>query len=110
VSIDVVGLHHNEKIWENPDQFDPDRWSEERIKQVPNIRTCYMPFSIGSRNCIGKIFTHAEVPLITVIILKQYNVEFADGFYADDVRFDGSTSLKPHQLKLKFISRSENTP
>ncbi len=43
VSIDVVGLHRNAKIWQNPDDFDPDRWDEERIKQVPSVRTSFTP-------------------------------------------------------------------
>lgn len=48
--IPIYGLHFDEKYWENPKKFDPERFSHEnREKIVPGT---YAPFGIGPRNCI----------------------------------------------------------
>jgi len=48
----VFALHRNEKHFENPEKFDPDRFLEE--KKEERHRFAFVPFSAGSRNCIGK--------------------------------------------------------
>lgn len=52
VYILIIALHTNENIYKNPHKFDPNRFtSEEQSKRGPYD---YIPFSAGSRNCIGK--------------------------------------------------------
>ncbi|XP_029341594.1 cytochrome P450 4C1-like, partial [Acyrthosiphon pisum] len=52
IFINVFALHRNEKHFENPEKFDPDRFLEENKKD--RHRFAFVPFSAGSRNCIGK--------------------------------------------------------
>lgn len=50
ISIPIYGLHFDEKYWENPTKFDPDRFNDEnKDKITPGT---YMPFGVGPRNCI----------------------------------------------------------
>jgi cytochrome P450 len=42
-------LHRHERIWAEPDRFDPDRWSREDNKAC--ARDAYIPFSAGPRVC-----------------------------------------------------------
>ncbi len=37
--------HRHERLWANPDAFDPDRWQTETGRQ--SARAAYMPFSAG---------------------------------------------------------------
>jgi cytochrome P450 len=104
ISISIIGVHRNPAIWSNPNSFDPDRWNEDRIKQIPDLRHSFIPFLIGSRDCIGKVFAQKEARLLSSMIIRKYKIEFADDFV-----FKTQTGItsKPIHLKLKFTGRSE---
>lgn len=52
IILHVFDLHRNEKYWNAPDEFDPDRfWPLMYQNRHP---FAYIPFSAGQRNCIGK--------------------------------------------------------
>jgi len=47
VIIPIVGLHHDEKYWNEPMKFDPERFSPQN---KPNINQyAFMPFGQGPR-------------------------------------------------------------
>ena len=68
-------LHRHERLWDNPDGFDPDRWKTENGRQCQ--RDAYIPFSSGARVCPGAGFAMIEGPLLLSMILKEYHVSFA---------------------------------
>ena len=53
VSAMVGKLHKDPRIWPEPDSFVPERWME-KYKGAEVDRKAFMPFSAGSRNCIGQ--------------------------------------------------------
>lgn len=65
-------LHRHERLWDNPDSFDPERWHTENGKACQ--RNAYMPFSAGARVCTGAGFAMVEGPLILSRILRDYRV------------------------------------
>lgn len=66
-------LHRHERLWDNPDGFDPARWGTENGKQCQ--RDAYIPFSAGSRVCTGAGFAMVEGPLILSMILRRFRIE-----------------------------------
>ena len=50
--IPVVGFHRDPNYFENPNKFDPERFSEENKDKIKPFT--YLPFGVGPRNCIGK--------------------------------------------------------
>jgi cytochrome P450 len=65
-------LHRHERLWDNPDGFDPGRWETENGKTC--LRNAYIPFSTGPRVCPGAGFAMAEGPLILSMILREFRV------------------------------------
>lgn len=65
-------LHRHERLWDNPDAFDPARFASENGKAC--LRDAYIPFSGGSRVCTGAGFAMVEGVLILSMILKHYRV------------------------------------
>ena len=66
-------LHRHERLWDNPDGFDPDRWSTEATKAC--ARDAYMPFSAGPRVCTGAGFAMVEGPLLLAMLVKTWRFE-----------------------------------
>lgn len=50
LSIPIVSLHHDEKYWNNPKKFNPERFSDDNKDMI--VPGTYMPFGVGPRNCI----------------------------------------------------------
>lgn len=81
--------HQHPKHWENPSQFDPDRFSPERSKG--RHHWAYLPFSMGPRICIGNVFSLTEGALLFATLLQQ--VEWS--MDVADVAMDPSITLRP---------------
>ncbi|MGR3614848.1 MAG: cytochrome P450 [Paracoccaceae bacterium] len=69
--------HRHERLWDNPDGFDPARWGTENGKKCQ--REAYMPFSAGPRVCTGAGFAMVEGVLLLSSILRRYRVEPVEG-------------------------------
>ena len=65
-------LHRHERLWENPDAFDPARWlGTERCEAT---REAYIPFSAGSRVCTGAGFAMAEGVLLLALLARAFRL------------------------------------
>lgn len=66
-------LHRHERIWDDPDAFDPARWDTENGRN--GQRCAYIPFSAGARVCPGAGFAMIEGPLMLSLILRDHRLE-----------------------------------
>ena len=73
-------LHRHERLWDNPDDFDPGRFGTENGKTC--LRSAYMPFSAGQRVCTGAGFAMIEGPLILSMLVRAFRFEAAPGHQA----------------------------
>jgi cytochrome P450 len=77
LTLSVYGLHHNPKIFPNPEVFDPERFSPENEKNIP--RYGYLPFGAGPRVCIGNSFALMEARLILATMVQQIDLSLVPG-------------------------------
>jgi cytochrome P450 len=66
-------LHRHERLWDNPDGFDPARWQTENGRAC--ARDAYMPFSAGPRVCTGAGFAMAEGVLLLALLLRRFRFD-----------------------------------
>jgi cytochrome P450 len=69
--------HRHPQFWENPERFEPERFSAERAAGRP--RYAYFPFSGGPRQCIGNIFALTEAQLVLATIAQSYRLRLVPG-------------------------------
>jgi len=70
-------LHRHDRLWDNPDGFDPARWGTENGRAC--MRKAYMPFSSGPRVCTGAGFAMVEGPLLLSMLVKRFRFETIAG-------------------------------
>jgi cytochrome P450 len=91
--------HRDPAVWENADQFHPERFSHGR--KTPPF--AYVPFGGGPRACIGSAFGQAEARWVITRLLKNYSFEFMN---ADLIRVHMGATLEPRPgVMLKVYKR-----
>ncbi|WP_299632441.1 cytochrome P450 [uncultured Roseobacter sp.] len=69
-------LHRQNRLWDAPDAFQPERWETENGKNC--ARDAYMPFSEGPRVCPGAGFAMIEGVMMLAYTLRDLRVELTD--------------------------------
>ncbi len=70
-------LHRHERLWANPDGFDPDRWQTEAGRV--SARDAYLPFSAGPRVCPGAGFAMLEGTLLLALLVAAFRFDVVEG-------------------------------
>ncbi len=105
ITISQWVMHRHPKYFENPEAFQPERWTDAFEKQLP--RGVYIPFGDGPRVCIGKGFAQMEAVLLLATIAQRFELDLEPGFEIDP---QPSITLRPAggiQVKLKQIAPSK---
>ena len=77
-------------FWQNPEQFDPDRFLPERVSERPKY--AYMPWGAGQHVCIGKNLALMEVVMIVSAIAHRFDVQLVS---EQPVEIDPRFTLRP---------------
>ena len=100
IAMSPYAVHRLERIWENPLQFDPERFSPERMKNIH--RYAWFPFGGGQRFCIGNNFAMMEMQIIVALACKQFNFAIAENF---QLELEPLVTLRPkHGVMLKLTA------
>ncbi|MGC1178155.1 MAG: cytochrome P450, partial [Methyloceanibacter sp.] len=65
-------LHRHRTLWDDPDRFDPERFSGQNSATRP--RFVYLPFGGGPRICIGAQLALTEVSLLVATLAQRYRL------------------------------------
>ena len=72
VLIPLTIMNRSGKYWENPNQFNPDRF--DYINSSGLLKSGYFPFGYGSRTCIGNNLAINEMIIIMVKLIKNFRL------------------------------------
>jgi len=71
--IPIYAIHRHRSYWDDPDRFDPGRFSPNNAKK-PN-RFQFMPFGAGPRICIGASFVMIEATIMLATFVRAARFE-----------------------------------
>jgi cytochrome P450 len=89
--------HRDNRFWENPEGFDPERFALDKITKMP--RFAYFPFGGGPHICIGNEFAMMEIQLILATVMQKYQLDLLPG---QVVEIEPLITIRPrHGLMMK---------
>lgn len=93
-------FHRDGRFFEDPDAFDPDRWSDGFEEDLHPF--AYFPFGGGPRQCLGRRFALLEMLIVVVTVLQRYRIDLA---FEPPVELDPLVSLRP-KSPIRVVPRS----
>ena len=85
IDISIWWLHRDPEHWNNAEEFDPERFSEENSRGRNPY--AYVPFSAGPRNCLGQRFANVESRLFIAALVYNFKMSsdqvLGKGIYRD---------------------------
>lgn len=70
--------HRHPLFWDDPESFEPDRWTREGAAQT----AAYHPFGAGPRICIGNNFSLLESHLLLAILAQRFTPKLRQDYEA----------------------------
>ena len=71
VVVFIHGVHHSPQYWENPENFDEERFS--KAKEKLHTPFAHLPFGAGPRGCIGGNYAMLQMLMILSVLLRKYD-------------------------------------
>ena len=103
VMISPYVLHKDARWFPDPDRFDPERFTPDNEKKIP--RGAYVPFSGGSRVCMGKSFAMMEAKVILATMLQRVDPVVPEDWVPD---FLPELSLHPRGgMPIEVVHRAQ---
>eukprot|EP01125_Pyxidicula_operculata_P015202 TRINITY_DN5141_c0_g2_i2.p1 TRINITY_DN5141_c0_g2~~TRINITY_DN5141_c0_g2_i2.p1 ORF type:complete len:475 (-),score=94.82 TRINITY_DN5141_c0_g2_i2:717-2141(-) len=99
VGVNIYNVHHHPAHWEDPFKFNPDRF----LKDEKRHRYAFLPFSLGSRMCIGNNFSLIEQHLFITRLLQTFVVSLPKEHELKGIRKRGLNT--PENIWVSFKPR-----
>ncbi|XP_071452856.1 methyl farnesoate epoxidase-like [Hetaerina americana] len=103
VILNLYAVHHDPKIWGDPQNFRPERFLDENGKVVKH--DALIPFGAGKRQCLGEGLARNNLFLFFTGLVQKYYIKVPEGHPAPSEETEGGLTLVPKAFKVQFLPR-----
>mmetsp|Transcript_9889 Transcript_9889/g.9578 ORF Transcript_9889/g.9578 Transcript_9889/m.9578 type:complete len:136 (-) Transcript_9889:26-433(-) len=97
VMFSINTINHSEKVWTDPDTFNPDRFLHRKYPSQYQFAT----FSAGPRLCPGQSLSMMEITTCVAFLVNRYDILDVEG-HSGDMRWTMVMSMKDgFRVKIK---------
>jgi cytochrome P450 len=97
-------VHRDPRNFPNPEVFDPDRFSAERIGDIPPY--AFIPFGAGPRVCIGNTLSTMQMVLMAAVVLQKFTLSMQQ----EQPELEMEVVLRPKRgLRMRIDARHSAT-
>ncbi|PWY64261.1 cytochrome P450, partial [Aspergillus heteromorphus CBS 117.55] len=108
VGVNSWVIHRDQSIWgPDADEFIPERWMTTDAARLKVMEQYLVPFSVGSRTCIGKNISLFEINKLLPQLVRNYDIEIEQE-NDKDLRAKNMWFVRAYRFKAK-INRGELT-
>lgn len=97
VILNLYALHHDRKIWGDPENFRPERFIDENGKFFRH--EALIPFGTGKRACLGEALARNNLFLFFTGLMHQYHMKVPDGYPKPTEEPEGGLTLVPKKIQ-----------
>ncbi|XP_012160670.1 LOW QUALITY PROTEIN: probable cytochrome P450 6a21 [Ceratitis capitata] len=76
VLIPAVAIHYDEDYYPNPEEFNPDNFTPEKVAARDSVE--WLPFGDGPRNCVGLRFGLMQMRVGLAYLLKNFKFSVSE--------------------------------
>ncbi|KAM6443419.1 steroid 17-alpha-hydroxylase/17,20 lyase isoform 1-T1 [Liasis olivaceus] len=105
VVINLWSIHHDEKEWDEPGKFNPDRFLDEDGNRIYSPSPSYLPFGAGIRVCLGETLAKMELFLFLAWILQKFSLSVPEGNTLPEPEGKFGVVLQVPKFKVKATLR-----
>ncbi|KZT53068.1 cytochrome P450 [Calocera cornea HHB12733] len=98
VAMQAWTIHRDPEVFPEPDTFNPSRWLDASEIELKAMNARFMPFSAGTRSCVGEEFAMAQMYLMIAMFCRFY--QFAPAPGCDNGIEDNGFTLSCRHLKM----------
>ena len=100
-------MHRNKDVFPSPGTFNPTRWTDPDQAAVFAREKCLVPFSRGSRTCIGQNLALCELYVTLGTLFRRFDNLVAFDVGPEDMAYvDYFTAFHPKDSKaFKVIAK-----
>lgn len=87
VLLSLYALHRHPAIWTDPNEFNPDRFTDQ-----PPMENAHLPFSTGPRKCIGDSLALLEMQTHLALVSRRLRLSIKSG---QTIKLEPLINLRP---------------
>lgn len=102
VFIPAHALQMDEKYYDEPKKFKPERFLEEESSGKNFLNRPYMPFGDGPRNCIGMRLGKMQTKVGLILMLQKFKYELEPTLVNQEMEFDPKLFLLAPRVNVRL--------
>lgn len=106
VQANLYGMYHDPELFDEPEQFKPERWMKESGKKMDSAvkAVSQLVWGHGARMCLGRRVAEQEMHIVMAKIISNFSLTYSH----EDVEPVLNTMLTPDRpVKIKFTPRHQ---
>ncbi|KAI1811265.1 benzoate 4-monooxygenase cytochrome P450 [Poronia punctata] len=99
VTASILALHKDERLFPNPDRFDPERWLDADPARLKMREAQLIPFGYGARICLGKALATLEIKVLVANLYSRYETAMTSSTTPESMKQCSTHDAVPKGLK-----------
>ncbi|XP_046394154.1 methyl farnesoate epoxidase-like [Ischnura elegans] len=103
VILNLHAVHHDPKIWVDPQNFRPERFLDKNGKLIKH--EAFIPFGAGKRQCLGEALARNNLFLFFSGLAQKYYISVPEGHPTPSNEVEGGLTVVPKAFEVRFQPR-----